>query len=211
MPLESIPEALWLAETLRLTEEQAGPLEDAEACRQARQWQDEGRDWGIAVNLSPLDFRQADLAGTLLAILAEERPPVQRLELEITETTLLDADQQVQDTLHALKQAGLTLFLDDFGTGYASLAYLQFFPFDGVKIDRQFVSGLPDCRQSVALVRGILVIAEQLGMQVVAEGVENQRQADFLRRNGCHRLQGYLFGRPQPADACAAAESPARA
>lgn len=181
-----------------------------QACRQLRQWQDEGRDWGIAVNLSPLDFRQADLAGTLLAILAEERPPVQRLELEITETTLLDADQQVQDTLHALKQAGLTLFLDDFGTGYASLAYLQFFPFDGVKIDRQFVSGLPDCRQSVALVRGILVIAEQLGMQVVAEGVENQRQADFLRRNGCHRLQGYLFGRPQPADACAAAESPAR-
>ena len=166
------------------------------------QWHDEGRDWGIAVNLSPLDFRQSDLAGTLLAILAEERAPVQHLELEITETTLLDADQQVQDTLQALKQAGLTLFLDDFGTGYASLAYLQHFPFDGVKIDRQFVSGLPDCRESVALVRGILVIAEHLGMQVVAEGVENQCQADFLRRNGCHRLQGFLFGRPQSPLAC---------
>ncbi|MNZ71525.1 Cyclic di-GMP phosphodiesterase Gmr [compost metagenome] len=173
-----------------------------QACRQQRQWQAEGRDWGIAVNLSPLDFRQSDLAGTLLAILAEEQPQAQRLELEITESTLLDADQQVLDTLHALKQAGLTLFLDDFGTGYASLAYLQFFPFDGVKIDRQFVAGLPDCRESVALVRGILVIAEQLGMQVVAEGVENQRQADFLRRNGCHRLQGFLFGRPQSAAAC---------
>ena len=173
-----------------------------QACRQQRQWQAEGRDWGIAVNLSPLDFRQSDLAGTLLAILAEEQPQAQRLELEITESTLLDADQQVLDTLHALKQAGLTLFLDDFGTGYASLAYLQFFPFDGVKIDRQFVAGLPDCRESVALVRGILVIAEQLGMQVVAEGVENRRQADFLRRNGCPRLQGFLFGRPQSAAAC---------
>ncbi|SDS99066.1 putative bifunctional diguanylate cyclase/phosphodiesterase [Pseudomonas oryzae] len=170
-----------------------------QACRQLRRWQDEGRDWGIAVNLSPLDFRQSDLAGTLLAILAEERPPVQRLELEITETTLLDADQQVHDTLHALKQAGLTLFLDDFGTGYASLAYLQFFPFHGVKIDRQFVTGLPACRESVALVRGILVIAEQLGMRVVAEGVENVRQADFLLDNGCHHQQGFLYGRPQPA------------
>ena len=168
-----------------------------QACRQLRRWQDEGRDWGIAVNLSPLDFRQSDLAGTLLAILAEEQPPTHRLELEITETTLLDADDQVRDTLHALKQAGLTLFLDDFGTGYASLAYLQFFPFDGVKIDRQFVAGLPDCRESVALVRGILVIAGQLGMRVVAEGVETSRQADFLLDNGCHHQQGFLYGRPQ--------------
>lgn len=178
-----------------------------QACRQLRHWQEEGRDWGVAVNLSPLDFRQSDLAGTLLAILAEEQPPAQRLELEITESTLLDADQQVLDCLHALKQAGLTLFLDDFGTGYASLAYLQYFPFDGVKIDRQFVTGLPDCRESVALVRGILVIAEHLGMQVVGEGVENRDQADFLRRNGCQRLQGFLFGRPQSAAACAQFET----
>ena len=181
-----------------------------QACRQLRHWQDAGLDWGVAVNLSPLDFRQGDLAGTLLAILAEERPPVARLELEITETTLLDADQQVIDCLHALKRAGLTLFLDDFGTGYASLAYLQHFPFDGVKIDRQFVAGLPDSRESVALVRGILVIAEQLGMQVVAEGVEDPRQAEFLLDNGCQRLQGYLFGRPQSAAACAQLAAPAQ-
>ncbi|HYQ37392.1 MAG TPA: EAL domain-containing protein [Pseudomonas sp.] len=174
-----------------------------QACRQLRHWQADGLDWGIAVNLSPLDFRQGDLAGALLAILAEEQPPAQRLELEITESTLLDADQQVLDSLHALKRAGLTLFLDDFGTGYASLTYLQQFPFDGVKIDRQFVAGLPDSRESVALVRGILVIAEQLGMQVVAEGVENTRQAEFLRDHHCQRLQGYLFGHPQSAGACA--------
>lgn len=181
-----------------------------QACRQLRRWQDEGRDWGIAVNLSPLDFRQSDLAGALLSILAEERPPVQRLELEITETALLDADQQVRDTLQALRQAGLTLFLDDFGTGYASLAYLQFFPFHGVKIDRQFVTGLPDCRESVALVRGILVIAEQLGMRVVAEGVENLRQADFLLDNGCHHQQGFLHGRPLPAAIWSEAGLPSR-
>lgn len=180
-----------------------------QACRQLRHWQAEGRDWGIAVNLSPLDFRQDDLAGRLLAIIAEEQPPVGRLELEITETTLLDADQQVLDSLQALKRAGLTLFLDDFGTGYASLTYLQQFPFDGVKIDRQFVSGLPDSRESVALVRGILVIAEQLGMQVIAEGVENEHQADFLRAHGCQRLQGYLYGRPQSATACVQLATPA--
>lgn len=175
-----------------------------QACRQLRQWQDMGLDWGIAVNLSPLDFRQSDLAGTLLGILAEERAPAWRLELEITESSLLDADQQVLDSLLRFKRAGLTLFLDDFGTGYASLAYLQRFPFDGVKIDRQFVAGLPDKRESAALVRGILMIADQLGMRVVAEGVENERQAAFLRLNGCHCLQGFLFGRPQSASDCTA-------
>ena len=174
-----------------------------QACRQLRHWQAEGRDWNIAVNLSPLDFRQSDLAGRLLAIIAEEQPPLGRLELEITETALLDANPQVLDCLHTLKRAGLPLFLDDFGTGYASLSYLQQFPFDGVKIDRQFVAGLPDSRESVALVRGILVIAEQLGMRVVAEGVENERQAEFLCAHGCRRLQGYLYSRPQSAAACA--------
>ncbi len=169
-----------------------------------------GLDWGIAVNLSPLDFRQSDLAGTLLTIIAEERAPAWRLELEITESSLLDADQQIIDCLLTLKAAGLSLFLDDFGTGYASLAYLQRFPFDGVKIDRQFVAGLPEQRESTALVRGILMIAGQLGMRVIAEGVENERQAAFLRLNGCHCLQGFLFGRPQTAAACTALARPAR-
>lgn len=181
-----------------------------QACRQLRQWQDMGLDWGIAVNLSPLDFRQSDLAGTLLTIIAEERAPAWRLELEITESSLLDADQQIIDCLLTLKAAGLSLFLDDFGTGYASLAYLQRFPFDGVKIDRQFVAGLPEQRESTALVRGILMIAGQLGMRVIAEGVENERQAAFLRLNGCHCLQGFLFGRPQTAAACTALARPAR-
>ncbi len=156
----------------------------------------------IAINLSPLDFRQADLARSLLAILAEEGASPDMLELEITESALLEADEHVQQTLGRLKAAGLPLLLDDFGTGYASLTYLQRFRFDGIKIDREFVSGLPDSEQSVALVRGILTMASHLGLHVVAEGVENERQAAFLRLNGCPSLQGFHYARPQPAAQC---------
>lgn len=170
-----------------------------QACRQVRQWADEGHEVRIAVNLSSLDFRQADLAGSLLGILAEERALPSQLELEITESALLDTDAQVQDTLSRLKTAGILLLLDDFGTGYASLTYLQQFHFDGIKIDRQFVDGLPDSPQSVALVRGILTMASHLGLHVVAEGVENEQQAAFLRQHGCPSLQGYYFDRPRPA------------
>lgn len=173
-----------------------------QACRQARQWREQGHRLRIAVNLSPLDFRQADLAGSLLAILAEEDTPAELLELEITESALLEADEHVQQTLTRLKAAGLPLLLDDFGTGYASLTYLQRFPFDGIKIDREFVAGLPDSEHSVALVRGILTMAAHLGLHVVAEGVENERQAAFLRLNNCPSLQGYHYARPLAAREC---------
>ena len=173
-----------------------------QACRQALAWSAQGFDWRIAVNLSPLDFRQPDLADTLIGILAEEGTPAALLELELTESALLEADDLVQDTLRRLKDTGLPLFLDDFGTGYASLTYLQQFRFDGIKIDRQFVAELPENPRSVALVRGILTMAAQLGLEVVAEGVENERQAAFLRLNGCQRLQGFYFARPQPAADC---------
>jgi len=173
-----------------------------EACRQACRWHAMGHPLRIAINLSPLDFRQADLAGSLLAILAEEGASPDMLELEITESALLEADEHVQQTLRRLKAAGLPLLLDDFGTGYASLTYLQRFRFDGIKIDREFVSGLPDSEQSVALVRGILTMASHLGLHVVAEGVENERQAAFLRLNGCPSLQGFHYARPQPAAQC---------
>ena len=173
-----------------------------EACRQACRWHAAGHALRIAVNLSPLDFRQADLAGSLLTILEEEGASPTMLELEITESALLEADEHVQHTLDRLKAAGLPLLLDDFGTGYASLTYLQRFRFDGIKIDREFVSGLPDSEQSVALVRGILTMASHLGLHVVAEGVENERQAAFLRLNGCPSLQGFHYARPQPAEQC---------
>ncbi|MGK9046068.1 EAL domain-containing protein [Stutzerimonas chloritidismutans] len=173
-----------------------------EACRQACRWHAMGHALRIAVNLSPLDFRQADLAGSLLAILEEEGASASMLELEVTESALLEADEHVQQTLGRLKAAGLPLLLDDFGTGYASLTYLQRFRFDGIKIDREFVNGLPDSEESVALVRGILTMASHLGLHVVAEGVENERQAAFLRLNGCPSLQGFHYARPQPAAQC---------
>lgn len=179
-----------------------------QACRQARQWAAQGHALRIAVNLSPLDFKQADLAGSLLAILEEEACDPRLLELEITESALLEADEQVQQTLARLKASGMPLLLDDFGTGYASLTYLQRFPFDGIKIDREFVAGLPDSEHSVALVRGILTMSSHLGLHVVAEGVENERQAAFLRLNGCPSLQGYHFARPLPAESCQLAGIP---
>lgn len=116
----------------------------------------------------------------------------------------------MRDCLARLKIAGLPLFLDDFGTGYASLTYLQQFDFDGIKIDRQFVANLPDSPQSVALVHGILTMAAQLGLEVVGEGVENERQAAFLLLNGCQRLQGFYYAKPQPAEVCEQARGFAR-
>ena len=173
-----------------------------QACRQAVQWSAQGLALRVAVNLSPLDFQQPDLADTLTSILAEEGAPAELIELELTESALLESSGCVQETLRRLKEAGLPLYLDDFGTGYSSLTYLQKFRFDGLKIDRQFVAELPENPRSVALVRGILTMAAQLGLEVIAEGVENERQAAFLRLNGCQRLQGFLFARPLPAADC---------
>jgi len=154
------------------------------------------------LKVSPLDFRQVDLAGCLETILREEGTPPELLELEITESALLGADDHVQATLARLRALGMPLLLDDFGTGYASLSYLQKFAFDGIKIDREFVADLPDSPHSLALVRGILTMATHLGLHVVAEGVENERQAAFLLLNGCPSLQGYYFARPQAPAQC---------
>ncbi|WP_205341753.1 EAL domain-containing protein [Denitrificimonas caeni] len=169
------------------------------ACRQATLWNNQGTPLRIAVNLSPLDFLQTDLAGSLITIMQEEQTPAKLIELEVTESSLLDAGSQVQQTLKQLKAAGLLMFLDDFGTGYSSLTYIKRFQFDGIKIDKEFVAGLPDSPQSIALVLGILTIASHLDLEVVAEGVETAGQVEFLRKCGCHRLQGYYFSRAQPA------------
>lgn len=169
------------------------------ACRQATLWNNQGTPLRIAVNLSPLDFLQTDLAGSLITIMREEQTPAKLIELEVTESSLLDAGSQVQQTLKQLKAAGLLMFLDDFGTGYSSLTYIKRFQFDGIKIDKEFVAGLPDSPQSIALVLGILTIASHLDLEVVAEGVETAGQVEFLRKCGCHRLQGYYFSRAQPA------------
>ncbi len=171
-----------------------------ERCRAA------GLDIAVSVNVGPRPLMQAGFVASVRSAL-ERHPdiPPARMELEILESTALDDMVLAMDVLNACHRLGVRIALDDFGTGYASLTYLQQFHFDGIKIDRQFVADLPDSTQSVALVRGILTMAAQLGVEVIAEGVENERQAAFLLLNGCQRLQGYYYGRPQPAPMVSAA------
>ena len=127
--------------------------------------------------------------------------PSHALELEITESVLLDDHQQVAEELNSLRAAGLQLSLDDFGTGYSSLSYLKRFRFDVLKIDRSFVAGLPDNPDDVSLVKAILAMAKGLDLRVVAEGVENRDQLDFLTIHGCDHVQGYFLAKPMSGEA----------
>jgi EAL domain-containing protein (putative c-di-GMP-specific phosphodiesterase class I) len=122
--------------------------------------------------------------------------PAHALELEITESVLLDDHVQVAEELHSLRSLGVKLSLDDFGTGYSSLSYLKRFRFDVLKIDRSFIAGLPDNADDVSLVKAILAMAKGLDLKVVAEGVETQEQLRFVRARGCDFAQGYYFARP---------------
>ena len=153
----------------------------------------------IAVNLSAVQFRSGDLAGIVASILAETGLDPKRLELEITESILIDQKDQVMQTLTALRALGVRIALDDFGTGYSSLSYLSSFPFDKIKIDRSFVRGIADRSDSAAIVRAILTLAETLAMSTTAEGVENSDEFDWLREHGCNQAQGFLFSAAVPA------------
>ena len=152
----------------------------------------------VAVNMSVVQFEQADLPGCVANILAETGLPASRLEIEITESMLVGDTRRALRILHELKSLGLRIAMDDFGTGYSSLAYLQSFPFDRLKIDRQFVAGLETSVQSTALVKAVIGLGHGLGLPVIAEGVETVAQLEMLRRLGCDEVQGYLIGRPQP-------------
>ncbi|WP_051304983.1 putative bifunctional diguanylate cyclase/phosphodiesterase [Chitinilyticum litopenaei] len=174
-----------------------------EACRQLAAWRQAGlRLPRIAVNLSARQF-QPGLADRLLAVLAQYDLPPALLELEITETLLMQGDESMSQILDELHGAGFSLALDDFGTGYSNLAYLLTFPIDYLKIDQRFVRGLPDDTHNAAIVRAIFGIAEHLGLSLIAEGVEVEAEAAFLSELDCHLLQGYYFARPMPADAFA--------
>lgn len=157
----------------------------------------------LSVNVSPVQFRHPDFLTRIAAILAETRIEPSRLELEITESVLIDDDQRARFTLGRLKTMGLKIALDDFGTGYSSLSYLSRYPFDVIKIDRSFVSALGQEDTANAIVRTIIELGNGLGMRVVAEGVETVEQAGHLCAAGCDELQGYLLGRPQPMDSVA--------
>ena len=169
-----------------------------EACRKAASWP---TSIAVAVNLSPNQFRNRTLVKKVVAALAEAGLAPGRLELEITETSLLLDSEAVFDSLYRLREHGVRLALDDFGTGYSSLSYLKRFPLDGIKIDREFIDGLGVDEGDSAIVEAIVAMGSALGLRVVAEGVETPLQLRRLRELGCQRAQGYLFSRPQPAEA----------
>jgi diguanylate cyclase (GGDEF)-like protein len=166
-----------------------------QACADAAKWPDHLK---VAVNLSPDQFRGRGLVDEVANALASSGLPASRLELEITESILIQDDEAVLATLHALRTLGARIAMDDFGTGYSSLGYLQRFPFDKIKIDKSFVYGMADQTDCLAIVRAVIGLGRALGIAVNAEGVETIEQHDALRREGCDELQGYLFSRPRP-------------
>ncbi len=173
----------------------------ARACRQARDWRDEGLlPPRIAVNLSAVSLGRADLLAELVANLAENGLPPEQLEIEITESALLTDPDTVGATLAAMHALGVSLAVDDFGTGYSSLTYLRRFPVSKVKIDRAYVRTLGSNQDDAAIARAIITLGHSLNLRVVAEGVETREQLDFLYKEGCNDAQGYYLGRPMSAD-----------
>jgi EAL domain-containing protein (putative c-di-GMP-specific phosphodiesterase class I) len=172
------------------------------ACRQACRWRDAGLpQLYITVNLSGQQLKQPGVAATIRAILAEAGLEPQWLSVELTESILMENAEATVAALHELRAIGLhSLAIDDFGTGYSSLSYLQRFPVTTIKIDRSFVHDLTTNPSNAALARAIIALAESLGLETVAEGVETEAQREFLERAGCDRFQGYLVSRPLPAE-----------
>jgi diguanylate cyclase (GGDEF)-like protein len=168
-----------------------------EACRQAASW---SQPLTVAVNLSPVQFHYSDLPALVLSILVETGLPPHRLELEITEGVLMSDFARAITILRRLKSLGVSIAMDDFGTGYSSLRYLQAFPFDKIKIDKSFVDQLGQNMQSQAIIRAVIGLAHGLALPVLAEGVETADQLEFLKREHCDEIQGYLIGRPQPIE-----------
>jgi diguanylate cyclase (GGDEF)-like protein/PAS domain S-box-containing protein len=169
-----------------------------QACFDATEWPSSVR---VAVNVSPTQFRNSALPLLVVGALAESRLPAQRLELEITESVLMQNNESSLLMLHQLRELGARIALDDFGTGYSSLSYLRSFPFDRIKIDRSFVADLLDGNEAVAIVHAILSLASSLKMRTTAEGVETAVQRRLLQAAGCDEMQGYLLSRPLPASA----------
>ena len=172
-----------------------------EACRIAATWPDHIR---VAVNISPIQFRSPNLSAVVLQALARSGIDPNRLELEITESLFIDNVEATLASLHSLRALGVRVALDDFGTGYSSLSYLRSFPFDKLKIDRSFIVDLLEHKGATAIIRAITTLADALGIETTAEGVETSDQLEILQAEGCGQIQGYFFSRPIPAQDVAA-------
>jgi EAL domain-containing protein (putative c-di-GMP-specific phosphodiesterase class I) len=155
----------------------------------------------MAVNVSALQFHQEDFADQVLAVLARTSARAQQLKLELTESLLVSNLDAVTAKMQLLKASGVGFSLDDFGTGYSSLSYLKRLPLDQLKIDQGFVRHILADANDAAIAKMIIALADSLGLQVIAEGVETQAQREFLAALGCHHYQGYLFSKPLPIQA----------
>jgi EAL domain-containing protein (putative c-di-GMP-specific phosphodiesterase class I) len=167
-----------------------------QACETSRRWP----DLFIAVNLSPMQIRSSGFAERVLTIVRESRADPRHIELEVTESVLLNDDDHVRDALKQLRATGVRIALDDFGTGYSSLSYLRRFEVDKIKIDRSFIQQLGHRADSAAIVTAVVTLGHAMGLTVTAEGVETSEQSAFLAAVGCNGLQGYLFSRAIPEE-----------
>lgn len=167
-----------------------------EALSEAANWPD---DLSVSVNLSPAQMRDESLLNTIVGALASSGVSPSRLELEITETLLMQDNEDTIVLLHRIRDLGVQIALDDFGTGYSSLNYLRSFPFDKIKIDRCFVADIADKEDSVAIIQAVIDLASKLKMRTTAEGVENAEQLSRLQENGCDLVQGFFFSKARPA------------
>ena len=190
-PMEFIP----LAEEVGLVVD-IGRWVLRRACRDAMHWPE---DIKVAVNVSAIQFTNSDLPSDVAASLAEAGLPANRLEIEITESVLMENLDEALPVLHALKQSGIRIGMDDFGTGYSSLSYLRRFPFDKIKIDKSFVNGIVEDKEAFAIMRAIILLGDALGMRVTVEGVETAEQLAMLQREACDEIQGYHISPPRPA------------
>lgn len=170
------------------------------ACAQAMAWHKLGLSMRMSVNLSARQFLDPALVETVKRVLAETKLDPRLLELEVTESILIRRGEGVGDALRALKATGLSLAIDDFGTGYSSLGYLKHLPIDRLKIDQSFVHDVATDKDDTTIVVTVIALAHGLGMKVIAEGVETTKQLAFLREHGCDEVQGFLLGRPAPAE-----------
>lgn len=172
-----------------------------QACLQSQQWREEYQvDTSISVNLSGRQLIQANIVERIISIVGSTKLPPQLVTIELTESILMDHSKETLNKLERLSTAGFKLSIDDFGTGYSSMSYLKRYPIDILKVDRSFVSDLPDDMNDVAITQAIIALGKNLGMKLVAEGVETEEQLAFLKTYNCDTAQGYLTGRPVPAN-----------
>lgn len=197
------------AEFIPMAEETGLILEIGEwvlrtACAAAATWP---RPLKVAINLSPVQFIQSDLPNIVQDVLAENELDASRLELELTESTIIENKERTLRTLQKIKKLGVSIALDDFGTGYSSLETLRSFPFDKIKLDRCFMQDIEVSPQSKAIIRAVLALGKSLEIPILAEGIETHCQLSILRAEGCDAAQGYFIGRPGPSDAIGSKEA----